>query len=176
MNRYAALLRGVNLGNRRIKMAQLKEIFESLNFHTVTTVLASGNVLFDTESTGEALLRSSIEKKLEDNLGYSVSVILRPMPLLKQIVETHLFDQNDLKRGSLAYITFFNKPIHFLGSLPYESEDHTFQIMKASERELYTLRYPLKDGTTTRVMTWIDKTFGKDNTTRNWNTIQKLLY
>jgi len=44
--RYVALLAGINVGGRTIKMADLKALFESLGFTEVKTLLASGNVLF----------------------------------------------------------------------------------------------------------------------------------
>ena len=47
MTRYAALLRGINVGGINIKMADLRSTFVDLGFENVKTVLASGNVLFD---------------------------------------------------------------------------------------------------------------------------------
>ena len=47
MTRYVAFLRGVNLGKRTVKSAELKAAFEAMGFENVKTLLASGNVLFD---------------------------------------------------------------------------------------------------------------------------------
>ncbi len=49
MTRLVALLRGINVGGIRIRMADLKEVFGGLGCENVRTVLASGNVLFDAE-------------------------------------------------------------------------------------------------------------------------------
>ena len=43
---YVALLRGINVGGRNVKMDRLREIFESLGFSNVETFIASGNVIF----------------------------------------------------------------------------------------------------------------------------------
>jgi uncharacterized protein (DUF1697 family) len=45
--RYIALLRGINVGNKRIKMADLIKAFESLSFKNVKAYVQSGNVIFD---------------------------------------------------------------------------------------------------------------------------------
>src|SRR5664279_4431764 len=44
---YVAFLRGINLGNRRVKMADLARLFEEMEFGAVSTFIASGNVLFE---------------------------------------------------------------------------------------------------------------------------------
>ena len=63
MTRYAAFLRGVNLGKRTVKSAELKAAFEAMGFGNVKTLLASGNVLFDAKSAKG--LREKIESGLE---------------------------------------------------------------------------------------------------------------
>jgi uncharacterized protein (DUF1697 family) len=47
MNNYIALLRGINVsGQKPVKMADLKSLFEDLNYKNVSTYIQSGNVLF----------------------------------------------------------------------------------------------------------------------------------
>ena len=47
MNKYISILRGINVsGQKLIKMADLKELYESLNFKNVQTYIQSGNVIF----------------------------------------------------------------------------------------------------------------------------------
>jgi uncharacterized protein (DUF1697 family) len=78
MPRYAAFLRGVNLGrNRRVSSADLKSCFEQCGFEGVETFRTSGNVVFDAgrQSLGE--LTATIEDGLARSLGYDVSVFLR---------------------------------------------------------------------------------------------------
>ncbi|MBI1730339.1 DUF1697 domain-containing protein [Candidatus Acetothermia bacterium] len=57
MTRYAAFLRGINVGGKKIiKMAELREAVESLGFRNVRTILASGNLLFDAPETNPSIL------------------------------------------------------------------------------------------------------------------------
>ncbi len=77
MQRYAAFLRGMNLGGRRIKNEELKREFEELGLSDVSCFRASGNVIFATEEKGEERLRRRIEAGLGESLGYAVPVFLR---------------------------------------------------------------------------------------------------
>lgn len=77
MPRFIAFLRAVNVGGRVVKMDRLRDIFTKLGFTGVETFIASGNVIFETRSRGEAALRKSIERALEAELGLEVPVFLR---------------------------------------------------------------------------------------------------
>jgi uncharacterized protein (DUF1697 family) len=56
------------------------------------------------------------------------------------------------------------------GEFPIQKKG--FTIVLLGERELGSMVY--STGKTTELMTFIDKTFGKNSTTRNLNTLQKL--
>jgi uncharacterized protein (DUF1697 family) len=78
MERYVAFLRGMNLGNRRIKNPELKAEFEQLGFEDVATFRASGNVIFvAAKREARARLTERIEAGLLEGLGYDVPVYLR---------------------------------------------------------------------------------------------------
>lgn len=78
MARYVAFLRGMNLGNRRLKNPELVAEFEQLGFEDVATFRASGNVVFQSAGrAGEATLTKKIEAGLAEGLGYEVPVFLR---------------------------------------------------------------------------------------------------
>src|SRR5437660_1567039 len=77
MPRYVSFLRGINLGGRRVKMDQLRALFEALKFSDVSTFIASGNVLFGAPSLDAGSLEGQIEHHLEQSLGYPVDTFLR---------------------------------------------------------------------------------------------------
>ena len=78
MERYVAFLRGMNLGNRRIKNPELVAHFEAIGLEDVATFRASGNVVFvDPAGEAESKLRMRLEAELEERLGYDVAVFLR---------------------------------------------------------------------------------------------------
>lgn len=78
MERYVAFLRGMNLGNRRIKNPELIAHFEAMGLEDVATFRASGNVVFvDPAGEAESMLGARLEKELDERLGYDVAVFLR---------------------------------------------------------------------------------------------------
>ncbi|MBS1888416.1 MAG: DUF1697 domain-containing protein [Actinobacteria bacterium] len=78
MERYVAFLRGINLGNRRVKSAELVAHFEAIGMAEVATFRASGNVVFVAPGgEAEGALRSRLEEELDARLGYDVAVFLR---------------------------------------------------------------------------------------------------
>ena len=78
MERYVAFLRGINLGNRRVKSPELIGHFEAIGFADVATFRASGNVVFvDPGKETEAKVQARVEAGLEEALGYDVAVFLR---------------------------------------------------------------------------------------------------
>ena len=78
MSRYVAFLRGMNLGNRRIKNPELVAHFEAIGLEDVATFRSSGNVVFvDPAGETESRLQQRIEGELGERLGYEVAVFLR---------------------------------------------------------------------------------------------------
>ena len=92
MERYVAFLRGMNLGNRRIKNEELRAELEALGFEDVATFRASGNVIFDAEAKSEAALTKKVEAGLGEALGYEVTTFLRPIAELAKIAAREPFE------------------------------------------------------------------------------------
>ncbi len=77
MPRYAAFLRAINVGGRNVKMDELKTHFCELGFSNVKTVIASGNVIFETAEEDAEKLTKIIFEHLEKKLGFKTDVFLR---------------------------------------------------------------------------------------------------
>ena len=92
MERYVAFLRGMNLGNRRLKNDELRGEFEALGFDEVATFRASGNVIFAVDGgESEAALTKKIEAGLGEGLGYEVPVFLRSAAEVAKIAAAEPF-------------------------------------------------------------------------------------
>lgn len=59
MTRYAAFLRGVNVGGVSLRMAEVAAVFTDAGFDNVKTILASGNALLDSPSSTGAVRKKS---------------------------------------------------------------------------------------------------------------------
>jgi uncharacterized protein (DUF1697 family) len=86
MTRWVALLRGVNVNGITIKSADLAALFRERGYRDVRTVLASGNVVFTSDATAEAL-QPAIEQALRDRFGYDAWIVLVPHDDLAAIVD-----------------------------------------------------------------------------------------
>jgi uncharacterized protein (DUF1697 family) len=72
-----ALLRGINVGRaKRIAMADLRALVESLGFLNVRTLLNSGNVVFDAPDRLRADMGRTIETAMTERLGVSARVLV----------------------------------------------------------------------------------------------------
>ena len=107
--RYAAFLRGVNVGrNHRVSSAELKSMFEELGADEVATFRTSGNVVFEAPRD----MARKIEQHLEKTLGYEVAIFLRTEKELKQIAAQQPFPAKDVdaSKGKLQVSMLGKKP------------------------------------------------------------------
>jgi uncharacterized protein (DUF1697 family) len=111
MPSHVAFLRGMNLGGRRIKNAELSDEFEALGFAEVACFRASGNVVFSAKGS-EAKLRSEIESGLGEALGYEVPVFLRSAKELSALSAHEPFGAAEVKasKGKLQVALLPKKP------------------------------------------------------------------
>jgi uncharacterized protein (DUF1697 family) len=78
MPRYAAFLRGINVGGHRITNDELRKACEAVGLEGVATFRASGNVMFaDQDDQDRDAIVDRIESGLGETLGYEVPVFLR---------------------------------------------------------------------------------------------------
>jgi uncharacterized protein (DUF1697 family) len=102
MTIYIALLRGINVGGKNIiKMADLKKVFEALGLCEVKTYIQSGNVLFKSAETEDALC-NKIEQELEAVFGFPVKVILRTSKELEQLLLNCPFSQDEISEAETS--------------------------------------------------------------------------
>ena len=103
---YIALLRGINVGKKQVKMDRLKAIFEEMGFAAARTYIQTGNVLFDAPERDAAALRGRIEEGLQAALGFSVEVILLTRGELEHTLMANPFAGRALTENERVYVTF----------------------------------------------------------------------
>ena len=113
MERYVAFLRGINLGNRRVKSPELIANFEAMGFEDVATFRASGNVVFvDPDADTEAKVQARVEAGLEEGLGYDVATFLRSAKKVAAIAARDPFDAKAIEasKGKPQVVLLGRKP------------------------------------------------------------------
>jgi uncharacterized protein (DUF1697 family) len=105
--RYVALLRGINVGGRTlVKMADLKTCLENLGFEGVSTYIASGNVLFETDEDDAAGLATTIEAAIEQRFELPVKVVVLDQKAFARIVNAipKPWIGDDTLRANVAFL------------------------------------------------------------------------
>jgi uncharacterized protein (DUF1697 family) len=164
--RRIALLRGVNVGGRKVPMAELREVFEDLGHGNVRTYIQSGNVVFDAKGSVQTV-RTALETAIDRAFSLDVTVLLRTPAELAKVVKTNPF-------GSDAYVTFLDgapdrKLVAALDPAPFAPDE--FRVVG---QEVY-VRCPNGYGRTKINNTYFEKKLATRATTRNWNTVETLL-
>jgi uncharacterized protein (DUF1697 family) len=168
MPRYVALLRGVSPMNA--KMPQLKAAFEAAGFSNVKTVLASGNVVFDTaRAAAAATLQRKCEAAMAEALERSFATIVRAQAHLEALLQADPFARHKLPAGAKRIVTFLREPPRAVPALPIELQGA--RVLAVEGHEVFTAYVPQPGNPA--FMHLIEKTFGKDVTTRTWDTVRK---
>ncbi|WP_066249823.1 DUF1697 domain-containing protein [Neobacillus drentensis] len=171
MTIYIALLRGINVGkNNRIKMADLKDLFETIGLTKVKTYIQSGNVLFEAKEEAKQLSQR-LEGEISKTFGFPVPVILRTAEEYEQMIRDCPYSMKSLKEGESIQLAFLadepsQENVNLLRN--YESDpDECF--IKGKEVYLF-LRQSILDS---KLAAQLPK-LGVQATVRNWKTVIKL--
>lgn len=173
MVRYLAFLRGINVGGHTVKMEALRKLLEQLDLDQVTTFIASGNVVFESEHRKAADLEGEIESHLREALGYDVATFIRTDDEVARIAEHTPFPELESHEKDTHYIAFLR------GSPPAAARRSVMALanetdhLHLDQRELYWLvRGGFKDSTLGGPA--LEKALGTPTTVRNANTVRRL--
>jgi uncharacterized protein (DUF1697 family) len=170
MNKYVAFLRAINVGgNTIIKMADLKQMFESLGLENVQTYIQSGNVIFESPEKDTAALERQIEQQIEAAAGHKTQLFVRTLKQVQGIAKKCPFTVKD---NETAYVTFLNsKPDkkQQQALLSYKSDADDFAIEGS---EVYGLRRDREKSILSN--NFIEKILKISGTTRNMTVIKKI--
>jgi len=172
MTRYAAFLRGVNVGGVNMKMADVAAALTDAGFTDVKTILASGNVVLDGGTTA-AKVRTKAEATLRDAFGYDAWVLVYELDAVRAVAEAYPFEAE--VDGHHSYVTFVSDPdiLDELAALADEAGPD--EKIERGDGVLYW-QVPK----TSTLDSTIGKTMGKkryksSTTTRNLRTLAKVL-
>lgn len=169
MTAYVALLRGVNVGGVNMKMADLAEVVRGLGYENVKTVLASGNVLFESQDAAAAA-KDALETALRSAFGYEAWVHVLTVAQVQKIIDAFPYPRSADRH---AYVVFVLKDAVRDELLAVELDPKVEQ----AEAGAGVVYWSVPKGDT------LDSAMGKAQaaskhkpwlTTRNLNTLEKL--
>ena len=168
MPRYAAFLRAVSPMNA--KMSDLRAAFEDAGFTDVKTVASSGNVVFTAPKSSEASLQRKAEAAMERRLGSAFLTVVRSVDALRKMLASDPYERFRLPRDAKRIVTFLRDASPKKLDLPIERDGAS--ILAHEGGEIFSAYLPSPKGPV--FMTLIEKTFGKEVTTRTWDMVAKV--
>jgi uncharacterized protein (DUF1697 family) len=156
-------------------MTALKAALEKAGFTEVRTVLASGNTVFAARAQKTDKLESVIEHALQATAGKTFGTFVRPIAALEQMLAADPFAGHRLAPDAKRVVTFLRKPLSPAEKakikLPIEHDG--VRVLALGEREVFTAYVRSPRGPV--FMNLLEKTFGKETTTRTWDTVKKVV-
>ena len=175
MTRYVALLRGIAPALPHNSNAELRAVHEGLGLRRVGSVLASGNIVFETDETDVPELERRIQQALVAELGIGGGTIIRSLEELRALLERDPFDGLTHGRGTYLVATFL-KDGTAPGDVPDDPDPRVRVVGFDEAARAYLAVIDNGDpGRTPDFMRWLDRTHGKDITTRTWLTVQRIV-
>ena len=173
---YAAFLRGINVGGHKpIKMESLRVAFEAMGFQKVSTVLVSGNVMFESRSGKPEAIARQLEEGLNCAFGHEIGVLVRPVAELRKLAATNPFKDVKLTPETRLYVTFLSEKPTPGQKAKLEAAGKDIKFRRVSDREICSGIEISPQRNTTDLMGQLEKELGRKVTTRNWNTVARVL-
>lgn len=176
MTIYISLLRGINVsGKNSIKMVELVNMFEKLNFQNVKTYIQSGNIIFQYKNEATEKLEQIIYNQIKNEFGFDVPVLVLTSEQLQKVIDINPFIKDSSKEKSFLHVTFLAEP------LVREYDNKTIVGKKLESEEITItknavyLYCPNGYGRTKLNTNFLENKLGVQATTRNWKTTVKLL-
>ena len=169
---YIALLRGINVsGQKKILMAELREMLEKMKLSNVETYIQSGNVVFKSAVENVEVLSEKIGKGILNTFGFDVPILVCKASTLTQIFKNNPYEDKDAK--AVCFVLLKETPeqhlIDELGKVTYPNE-----FFKVTPNCVYL--YCLNGfGKAKCNNNFFERKLKVQATTRNYNTMVKLL-
>ncbi|UII74633.1 DUF1697 domain-containing protein [Flagellimonas sp. HMM57] len=173
MKTYVALLRGINVsGQKKIRMADLKQSLENYGLHKVTTYIQSGNVVFESEVCDAKQLEKTIHEIILNDFGFSLPTLVATGEVLAQILDANPF--NDQSEENRLYFVLLKHPPEKILKEKFKVEQFVNEDFHITDTCVY-LCCKKGYGNAKLNNNLIERKLKVEATTRNLKTMQKLI-
>jgi len=169
MSIFISLLRGVNVGQRQMRMAELQAVYEDLGYTSVKTYLQSGNVVFSGKPGARPAAR--ISEAIKERFEFEVPVLILSPSQLKEVIASNPLIQEEGVDPAFLHFTFLIEPSKEM--LPAKIPAATAERAAQGNDGIY-LYCPGGYGRTKLTNTYFERVLKSPATTRNWRTVLAL--
>lgn len=170
--KYCAFLRGVNVKGTNMKMADVCQVFKDTGMEDISSILASGNIVFSSDKKADDL-KKTLEKAMSEHFSYEAFLFIKSQEEIESFWNSNPFEKNE----NLHIYTFVGSPeVENILMKEFENAAKTEDEKGEIVNNIFYWQVP--KGNT------LDSTFGKilgkkslkdQFTSRNINTFEKIL-
>jgi len=171
MIKYVALLRGIGPGNPNMRNEKLRQVIEDLGMKNVRSVISSGNIIFESAKTDITQLEATIEAVWPRELGFRSTTIVRSQQQIDDLLKSHPFVGHTDTLDSRFQVTFTKHPSRHVQS-SYR-DNNWFEVLSYKNKAVFST-YNSTSQKASALMLWLEKNYGKEITTRTWQTVQRI--
>jgi uncharacterized protein (DUF1697 family) len=170
---YIALLRGVSVGQNILKMDRLRALCSELGLKNVRTYVQSGNIVFEAKGPASHWAQA-LERKLAGESRLTISVLARTAAEMSKVLAHNPFLKEKGIDPARLHVTFLQQVPAKTALSALDTLDGGSDRFKRIEQEIY-LHCPNGYGRTKLSNNLFEKLLSVRATTRNWNTVNKLV-
>jgi uncharacterized protein (DUF1697 family) len=176
MTRYVAFLRAINVrGHALVKMTDLCAAFQSAGCKNATSFIQSGNVIFDSATTDTTPLFRKIHSKVRALAGGDPQIVYRSVDDLEALARTNPFDGLEGDRLLKLYVVFLAAKPSKRPRLPIEDAKERLEAIGRTGLDVMLVSRRKPSGMYGFPNAFVEQAFGVPATSRNWNTVRKIL-
>ena len=173
--RFIAILRGINVGSgRKVPMADLKRLCESLGLSNVQTYIQSGNLIFELPQLEPiSALETSLQKAFSDTFGFGIPVLIRTAEEWSEAIAQNPFlkeEHVDIERLHLTCLKELPSPELLEKIKVFQYLPDRYEIIGRDVFIFCAAGY----GTSKLVNSFFESKLKTSATTRNWKTVMQL--
>ena len=166
---HLALLRGINVGGKVLKMEPLLTLLMESGYIAVRTYIQSGNVIFNSPKQ-PLQIAAEIQQIIKKHFDLDVVVIMRQLSDLGKAIRENPFSEEDRKQ---VYLVFTSTKIESDVAARFDQSIYPEETVVFSTDVIY-LKYGTSAGTSKLNLKVLEKKLGVTGTMRNINTVEKL--
>ncbi|HEX8467316.1 MAG TPA: DUF1697 domain-containing protein [Allosphingosinicella sp.] len=172
MTRLIALLRAVNVGGRKLPMAELRALCGELGWTEVETYIQSGNVVFAAPGEADAI-ESKLEEAIGERFGFHSDVMVRSAASWSAILAANPFAEASEAEPNQVLVGLSKGELKSGAAEGLSARAAAGERVEQAGGALW-FHYPAGVGTSRITPSLIDRAAGSPVTARNWRTMLKL--
>ena len=172
MGRMIGLLRAVNVGGRKLPMAELRTLCAGLGWADVVTYIQSGNVVFTADcAPGEAEV--ALEDAIREAFGFDVPTVVRTAEQWRDYAPANPFPEAARDTPNYLLMLLSKRPPAPGAAEAIQARAAAGELVRQAGDALW-IHFPAGSGTSKLTPSSIDKAIGSPATSRNYRTVVKL--